>query len=224
MHPTADVVAQALSPLGVPLVLLLASGVTALMTGVVSLGAAFLEWGWRVAFVLSIVLIAVGYLVCRAADESPVFQEIAAAKKQPKVPIVQLVRRHGFLVIIAALISAGNNDAGYMAPEASFPATPPALLSATVLQTCSSPSLSVLQSGSFSRTARIPLTISQSDLGWRTAQGQPLLRNVHCLSALFRRLHLLRFGVHPRRTFAPTIARALIQATGGVRSRCTWSG
>ncbi|WP_254678927.1 MFS transporter [Arthrobacter sp. 24S4-2] len=45
-------------------------------------GAAFLEWGWRVPFLLSIVLIVVGYFVRRAVDESPVFQEIAAAKKR----------------------------------------------------------------------------------------------------------------------------------------------
>ena len=48
--------AGAFPQLGVPLGLLLASGVTALMTGVISPGAAFLEWGWRVPFLLSIVL------------------------------------------------------------------------------------------------------------------------------------------------------------------------
>ena len=101
--------AGAFPQLVVPLGLLLASGVTALMTGVISPGAAFLEWGWRVPFLLSIVLIAVGYFVRRAVDESPVFQEIAAAKKQPRIPIVELFRRHGLLVIIAALIFAGNN-------------------------------------------------------------------------------------------------------------------
>ncbi len=113
--------AGAFPQLGVPLGLLLASGVTALMTGVISPGAAFLEWGWRVPFLLSIVLIAVGYFVRRAVDESPVFQEIAAAKKQPRIPIVELFRRHGLLVIIAALIFAGNNAAGYMATGGFIP-------------------------------------------------------------------------------------------------------
>ncbi|WP_395403458.1 MFS transporter [Arthrobacter sp. UC242_113] len=113
--------AGAFPQLGVPLGLLLASGVTALMTGVVSPGAAFLEWGWRVPFLLSIVLIAVGYFVRRAVDESPVFQEIAAAKKQPRIPIVELFRRHGLLVIVAALIFAGNNAAGYMATGGFIP-------------------------------------------------------------------------------------------------------
>ena len=113
--------AGAFPQLGVPLGLLLASGITALMTGVISPGAAFLEWGWRVPFLLSIVLIAVGYFVRRAVDESPVFLEIAAAKKQPRTPIVELFRRHGLLVIIAALIFAGNNAAGYMATGGFIP-------------------------------------------------------------------------------------------------------
>lgn len=113
--------AGAFPQIGVPLGLLLATGVTALMTGVISPGAAFLEWGWRIPFLLSIVLIVVGYFVRRAVDESPVFQEIAAAKKQPRVPIVQLFRRHGLLVIVAALIFAGNNAAGYMATGGFIP-------------------------------------------------------------------------------------------------------
>ena len=57
--------------LGVPLGLLLASGVMALMTGVIAPGEQFLAWGWRMPFLLSIVLIVVGYLVRRAVDESP---------------------------------------------------------------------------------------------------------------------------------------------------------
>jgi MFS family permease len=121
--------AGAFPQLGVPLGLLLATGVTALMTGAISPGAAFLEWGWRVPFLLSIVLIVVGYFVRRSVDESPIFQEIAAAKKQPRVPVVELFRRHGLLVIVAALIFAGNNAAGYMATGGFIPsyATGPAV-------------------------------------------------------------------------------------------------
>ncbi|GAB3261279.1 MFS transporter [Arthrobacter pigmenti] len=101
--------------MGVPLGMLLASGVIALMTGVISPGQAFVEWGWRVPFLLSFVLIVVGYFVRRAVDESPVFQQIAERKQQSKVPVVELFRRHWLLVVLAALVFAGNNAAGYMA-------------------------------------------------------------------------------------------------------------
>ncbi|PPL15707.1 MFS transporter [Microterricola pindariensis] len=100
--------------IGVPLGLLLASGMLALMTGVISPGDAFLEWGWRIPFLLSFVLIVVGIVVRRAVEESPVFTEIAARKEQTKTPILALFRKHWLLVILAALTFAGNNAAGYM--------------------------------------------------------------------------------------------------------------
>ena len=100
--------------IGVPIGLLLASGMLALMTGVISPGDAFLEWGWRVPFLLSFVLIIVGVVVRRAVEESPVFTEIATRKQQTKVPIVQLFKHHWLLVLLAAFTFAGNNAAGYM--------------------------------------------------------------------------------------------------------------
>ncbi|HLS02229.1 MAG TPA: MFS transporter, partial [Beutenbergiaceae bacterium] len=46
--------------IGVPIGLLLSSGVMALMTTIAP-GEAFLTWGWRVPFLLSVVLILIGY-------------------------------------------------------------------------------------------------------------------------------------------------------------------
>jgi MFS family permease len=99
--------------IGVPLGLLLASGVMALMT-VIAPGDQFLEWGWRIPFLLSVVLILVGYYVRRKVEESPVFTELAQRKEKASMPIVQLFRKHLLLVIIAALVFAGNNAVGYM--------------------------------------------------------------------------------------------------------------
>lgn len=99
--------------IGVPLGMLLASGLLAIMA-VVAPGDAFLEWGWRVPFLLSIVLIFIGHYVRRRVEESPVFAEIAERKEQTRMPIVQLFRRHALLVLLAALVFAGNNAVGYM--------------------------------------------------------------------------------------------------------------
>ncbi|MCD1145381.1 MHS family MFS transporter [Kocuria sp. LUK] len=114
--------AGSMPQLGVPLGLLLATAVTALMTGVISPGEQFLEWGWRVPFIASIVLIAVGYFVRIAVDESPVFREIAEKKEQASVPIVELFRNYWHLVAIAALIFVGNNAVGYMSTGGFIPA------------------------------------------------------------------------------------------------------
>ncbi|MFD5215517.1 MFS transporter [Microbacterium sp. NPDC058345] len=99
--------------IGVPIGLLLASMMLALMAQIAP-GDAFLEWGWRVPFLLSIVLIGVGYWVRRRVSESPVFTEIAERKEKSRMPIVQLLRHHLPLVIVAALVFAGNNAVGYM--------------------------------------------------------------------------------------------------------------
>jgi len=100
--------------IGVPIGMLLAAGMLALMSGVVAPGDAFIEWGWRVPFLLSFVLLFVGIVIRRKVDESPVFKEIAARGAETKVPAVRLIRNHFPLVILAALTFAGNNAAGYM--------------------------------------------------------------------------------------------------------------
>lgn len=110
--------------IGVPIGLLLASMMLALMAQIapgVPAGSdihledtAFGQWGWRVPFLLSIVLIGVGYWVRRRVEESPVFAEIAERKQTTRMPIVQLFKHHALLVIIAALVFAGNNAVGYM--------------------------------------------------------------------------------------------------------------
>lgn len=99
--------------IGVPLGLLLASGVMAIMS-LLAPGEQFEVWGWRVPFLLSVVLILVGYYVRRRVEESPVFAELAERKEETRMPIVQLFRKHLLLVIVAALVFAGNNAVGYM--------------------------------------------------------------------------------------------------------------
>lgn len=99
--------------IGVPLGLLLASGVMALMA-MIAPGDAFLEWGWRIPFLLSVVLIFIGWYVRRRVEESPVFTELAERKEKARMPILQLFDKHLLLVIVAALVFAGNNAVGYM--------------------------------------------------------------------------------------------------------------
>lgn len=98
--------------MGVPLGLLLASAVLAIVA--IPGQDWFLSWGWRIPFLLSVVLILIGYYVRRRVEESPVFTEIAERKEETRMPIVQLFRRHALLVIVAALVFAGNNAIGYM--------------------------------------------------------------------------------------------------------------
>lgn len=115
-NPKKRGLAGSFPQLGVPLGMLLASGVMALMTGVIAKGDAFESWGWRVPFFLSIVLVFVGYWIRRSVEESPVFQEMENDQNyvHTKAPLVQVLKRYGHLVILGALVFAGNNAAGYM--------------------------------------------------------------------------------------------------------------
>lgn len=100
--------------IGVPLGLLLASGMFALMSGVIAPGDAFLEWGWRIPFLFSIVLLFLGHWLRKSVEESPVFEEIKERKSASKTPIKDLFKNHGALVLVAALVFAGNSAIGYM--------------------------------------------------------------------------------------------------------------
>lgn len=100
--------------IGVPLGLILASAMFALMTGVIAPGDAFVEWGWRIPFLFSVVLLIVGYWIRRAVDETPVFEAIKRRKSTAKTPIRVLFKHHALLVLFAALVFAGNSACGYM--------------------------------------------------------------------------------------------------------------
>lgn len=103
----------AMPQIGVPIGLLLSSGVLAVMSALFP-GDSFFGWGWRIPFLLSFLLIIVGYWVRRRLEESPVFVEIAERKEQTKVPIVRVFARFTPLVLLAALVFAGDNGVGYM--------------------------------------------------------------------------------------------------------------
>lgn len=99
--------------IGVPLGLLLSSGVMALMTTIAP-GPAFQSWGWRVPFLLSAVLVVVGIWVRTRVEESPIFLEVRERRQRASNPLGSVLRRHWLLVLLAALTFAGNNAAGYM--------------------------------------------------------------------------------------------------------------
>lgn len=100
--------------IGVPAGLLLSSGVLSIMNTIAP-GDAFMYWGWRVPFLLSFVLVLVGYLIRMGVDESPVFAEIAEREEEEATnPIGTLFKKFTPLVLVAALVFAGNGTVGYM--------------------------------------------------------------------------------------------------------------
>ena len=79
--------------IGVPAGLLLSAGVVYALS---FLGdAAFLAWGWRIAFLVSAILVAVGLYIRLKIMETPAFSRIQETKKVVQVPVVELFKTHG---------------------------------------------------------------------------------------------------------------------------------
>ncbi|GAA1362532.1 MFS transporter [Arthrobacter rhombi] len=99
--------------IGVPCGMILATFTIWILTTVLG-NEAFLSWGWRVPFLLSILLIVVGYLIRRSVEESPVFTALLERKKESSAPLAQLFKHNTREVILTALIFIANNAAGYL--------------------------------------------------------------------------------------------------------------
>jgi metabolite-proton symporter len=84
---------------GVPVGLLLANGVFHLASSMDE--KAFLAWGWRIPFLLGILLLGVGMFIRLKIMESPIFTEAKAADPGPKVPILAVLRDHPRNVVLA---------------------------------------------------------------------------------------------------------------------------
>src|SRR5690242_12043255 len=91
---------------GPPLGTLLANGVLALLAGLLT-EAQFLSWGWRVAFLLSAVLVAFGLLIRSKLEETPVFKELEARGDRPTAPVTEVLRTQRRPLIAAMLARVG---------------------------------------------------------------------------------------------------------------------
>jgi MFS family permease len=79
--------------LGAPVGFIAANGLF-LILGVTLSSAQFLAWGWRLPFIGSAALVAVGLWVRLKLTETPAFKAALAEAEPPKVPIAELFRDH----------------------------------------------------------------------------------------------------------------------------------
>jgi metabolite-proton symporter len=103
------------APLGVSVGNLLAAGAFALVSMLPH--DALMDWGWRLPFLASIVLILVGLYVRLRITETPVFTEAVLARGiVEKNPAMEALRHHprNFLVVLGARMA--ENGLGYFFP------------------------------------------------------------------------------------------------------------
>ena len=66
-------------------------------------GPAFLSWGWRIPFALSIVLVAIGLYIRLRIMETPVFTRLQQQKRIERRPMLEVLKRQPKEVILSAL-------------------------------------------------------------------------------------------------------------------------
>ncbi|MEG6523805.1 MFS transporter [Desulfotomaculum sp. 1211_IL3151] len=82
-----------LPQMGLAIGLTLASGVVGGLSFMLS-DAQFMAWGWRVAFILSILLVFVGMYIRLHIMESPEFQKVKNENAEVKIPIVEVLKNY----------------------------------------------------------------------------------------------------------------------------------
>lgn len=90
--------------LGAPLGLFLSSGVFWILLHFMS-QEALLSWGWRVPFIASIILVAVGLWVRLSITETPAFQKAIDKHERVEVPVAELFRKHKRSLVLGTFVA-----------------------------------------------------------------------------------------------------------------------
>lgn len=98
--------------MGVPIGLILSTGMVKLMTAVS--GSGFTTWGWRVPFLLSILLIAVGLYVRLRVLESPAFEKLQETRTVARMPVWQALKDNPREVVSSAFVRLAEQAPFYL--------------------------------------------------------------------------------------------------------------
>ena len=107
--------------LGAPFGFILANGVFLLLTiwfvydsTAAELTDPFLVWGWRIPFLLSIVMVGVGLYVRLRIEETPVFAKAMAQNERVKAPVSEVFRKNWWEIILGTFIMLATYGLFYL--------------------------------------------------------------------------------------------------------------
>ena len=72
------------------------------------------NWGWRVPFALSIILVGIGLWIRLGILETPVFQQLLDKDKIEKAPIVEVIKKQPKEIILSALLRLSEQAPFYV--------------------------------------------------------------------------------------------------------------
>lgn len=99
--------------LGLPFGIIL-SNLVFLLVSSVTTETQLASWGWRVPFLASAVMVALGVFVRLRVDESPLFADLRRAGSERRLPLVEVIRRDSRTVLLATGSYVGIGGLGYM--------------------------------------------------------------------------------------------------------------
>jgi MHS family shikimate/dehydroshikimate transporter-like MFS transporter len=74
----------------------------------------FLTWGWRIPFLLSAILIAVGLFIRLKISETPAFQQMKEAGTEARMPLLDAVRAYPKSILLVIGMRFSENACGYI--------------------------------------------------------------------------------------------------------------
>src|ERR1700756_5257811 len=77
-------------------------------------GDQFLVWGWRIPFLLSIIMVGIGLWIRLGILETPVFQKVLDEERVERVPVLQVLKRQPREVVLTALLRLPEQAPGYI--------------------------------------------------------------------------------------------------------------
>jgi MFS family permease len=86
----------------------------AVLVGSAISGDKFLVWGWRIPFMLSIVMVGIGLYIRLGILETPIFRRILAEERVERAPAIEVLKRQPKQVILAALARTAEQGPAYI--------------------------------------------------------------------------------------------------------------
>ena len=77
-------------------------------------GPHFVTWGWRVPFLLSIILVGLGLYIRLGIEETPVFVRLVANRRIEKAPVLEVLRRQPREIVLTALCRMAEQAPFYL--------------------------------------------------------------------------------------------------------------
>jgi metabolite-proton symporter len=102
-----------LPQLGVPIGLLLSTLAVRVVTGITGANA-FNDWGWRIPFLISVVLVGIGFYVRLSVLETPSFARVKKTQAVSKQPVWEVIRTQPRAILTSAFVRMAEQAPFYL--------------------------------------------------------------------------------------------------------------